>query len=81
MRQGLSEGSKQSPGVPGHRVPAWCAPLGSGREPKAGQEEGVLLGIDSLALSAKACATKTLKANTTSFKKAGDTLPASFKQS
>lgn len=30
----------------------------------------MLLGIDSLALSAKACATtKTLKANTTSFKR------------
>lgn len=49
--------------LPGHRVPALVCSLGSGRA-RAGQEEGVLLGIDSLALSAKACATDTLKANT-----------------
>ena len=37
--------------------------------PEVGQEEAVLWGTDSLALSANACATvKTSKANTTSFK-------------
>lgn len=68
-RQGLPEGSKQSTASQVTGFQPWCAPLGSGRGPEARQEEGVLLGTDSLALSANARATtKTLMANTTSFK-------------
>lgn len=68
-RRGLPDGSKQSTASQVTGFQPWCAPLGSGRGPEARQEEGVLLGTDSLALSANARATtKTLMANTTSFK-------------